>query len=82
MKIGLAVCILHNIGVMWGIQEPEDEDDGIDGDDDEVIVVDNNLHRATIRAMGEVVRDRMLRNMPPATRAEQRRLAQGQNRRN
>ena len=68
MKIALCCCILHNVSVKWGIEEPPDDDQR--DEDDDIIIVDDDVGRAAVRARGEVIRDRMRVNMPPPTRSE------------
>ena len=49
---------------LWGEENKEDEDRPDDGDlNDDVVVEDNALDTARLR--GQLVRNNMLRNMPP-----------------
>ena len=72
MSISLAVCILHNIAVKWGIPEiGEDEDQE---EEEEIVIVEENQERAEVRARGEILRNRLRENMPPPTNEERRKI--------
>ena len=75
MAISLAVCILHNIAVIWNMPDPPPgQDDDDDGDD---ILLEEDLERAEVRARAVVLRDRLRNNMPPPTPSERRRMRNG-----
>ena len=68
MAISLCVCILHNIATTWNMPEPPPgEPEEAEG---EVLLLEDDMERAEVRARGSVLRDRLKNNMPPATASE------------
>ena len=77
MSISLAVCILHNIAVKWGMpQVGEDEDPE---EEEQIIVVEEDQERAEVRARGDILRNRLRANMPPPTDEERRKIRENNN---
>ena len=74
MQISLAVCILHNISVRWGMPDPpgDEQEDGMD--DEEGLILEEDLEVAEVRAQADTLRNRLKDNMPPATPAEVRKM--------
>ena len=71
MSISLAVCILHNIAVKWGMpQIGEDEDPEEEEEEEEIILLEEFEERADVRARADILRNRMRENMPPPSNAE------------
>ena len=73
MAISLAVCILHNVAVLWRMPEPPEERDPPE-DQEEIVILEEDDERAEVRARAEVLRNRLRENMPPATEAETRKM--------
>ena len=73
MAISLAVCILHNIATLWNMPDPPPGDPEED-QDEEVILLEDDVERAEVRARASVLRDRLRNNMPPATPSERDRM--------
>ena len=69
MAISLCVCILHNIAITWDMPDPPPGEDP-EEPEEEVILLEEDLERAEVRARGSVLRDRLKNNMPPATASE------------
>ena len=81
MEAVFATAVLHNLCVHWNEPEPpmdgEDEipDEFLNFNQGQVHVVDDR-DRAAVRAEGEIVRNRLLANMPPPTSDERKMLGQ------
>ena len=79
-----ATAILHNILLSIGDETPDpdsdeedDRDEELEGDQDgqdDYRIVADNATREVIRIRGQERRDQLCTQMPPATRAEKRRL--------
>ena len=68
----LATAVLHNLGILWNDEHDEYFEGGDDDDiSNQIWVVDVEQDRLAIRAECEIVRNRLMDNMPPATRHEQ-----------
>ena len=79
MDIILSCAILHNIAIAWKSEEPEEEEQQDEQDVDEneavdIVVIDDALDNASIRARGAVVRENLCHQMPPPSASERRRL--------
>ena len=83
VEIVMATAVLHNCAVLWKVPVPDGDNPDADfppippelQDGGQVVVVQEPRNRATIRAEGEIVRERLRENMPERTRAERRKMA-------
>ena len=71
MDISLAVCILHNIAILWKMPELHGP---LEEDDDDILILEEDQERPEVRARANIIRDRLRQNMPPATASERRRI--------
>ena len=58
VHISWAVCILHNICVLWNMPEPPPDHENED-DNDEIIILKDDKERGEVRARADVLRNRM-----------------------
>ena len=71
MDIYLAICILHNIALLWKIPELHGP---LERKDNQILIMEEDEERPEVRATANIIRDRLLANMPPPTASERRRL--------
>ena len=71
MDISLAVCVLHNIAILWKMPELHGP---LADDDHGVLIIEEDQERPDVLARANILRDRLRANMPPPTASERRRL--------
>jgi hypothetical protein len=73
-KMIIATAILHNISILWGDDDPppadddEEEDSSDDDGSDDLVLTEHNVRPNSVRALGQLVREELRRQMPPRQR--------------